>query len=150
MVFRTDIFPKIVVGCPCLRSVTNFRFNLSISQITKWIEKIFVTNEPINTNLFIIGKLKWTTDDNLHVRETELDYLHLPVNTVLHHSLNDCDNFMNSHADSVTFRFKNLICTIFPWKPELIIHSRYFYIMCLLNFRKCYPISVLNIQSFQF
>ena len=31
-------------------------------------------------NLFIIGKLKWTTDDNLHVRETELDYLESPVN----------------------------------------------------------------------
>ena len=38
-------------------------------------------------NLFIIGKLKWTTDDNLHVRETELDYLESPVNTILHHSL---------------------------------------------------------------
>ena len=41
----------------------------------------------LRMNLFIIGKLKWTTDDNLHVRETELDYLELPVNTILHHSL---------------------------------------------------------------
>ena len=65
-----------------------------------------------------------------------------------------------SHANSVTFRFKNLICAIFPWKPELIIHSRYFYIMCqellnvLIKFQKVLShlrlkhskLSVLNIE----
>ena len=41
-----------------LRSVTNFRFNLSISQITKCIEKIFVTNEPIKHEPFYFGEDK--------------------------------------------------------------------------------------------